>query len=853
MYKSLRDIPNPYNPTEEVKNEKLFVGRDREINKISSAIDDYISSGIKKNFIITGGKSIGKSSLLNIIKKRLSDKKLLPVSFIINKNKIISPLVFFKELVDSVLESGSNADFLNIKSDDDKFTQKEIWESLTNYGEHESNKGDRELYLAEIYALALKNNRFDLPLSEVNLIKDFKFLVISAIKFEYKGIVILIDDFQLLSENDSIIQLLQRLMEEVDGLLFIMAGNQLLNSDSFDKIIRRSETINLTFFQPHQIQDFIFKPLMYYGFTRDEINEVLDKDSFSFFFRKKEHNPYYINLILYYSFEKYKKNYNEKIRLDYEITSEVINQLKLNSPYHEKIAAQLTASSREQLEALTRLFPFQNINLNEIVLIQLAFEKLTEENYNRILKLILSDICLITPMNLFEFDLPDGITLKTLQQEETISRNLAAEIKYKFIGDNIDELYMSHFIQSSLNEDLILDTQLSSIDHLSFKLQNFILDRLNNLIELSDKDFTIGKITLAEDASELELNSKSLSEKVEALEKTSEKKDISQNEYEMVNSSTKDTVLNAVSIFSQIFNNSNGLYYSFVKVKIRHKVFNYENIFFFSTPIQDYTPIYPMDSIISDSFNDYNIEILDSIVLKIKPQIIIFLQSIDTLEMQARLLRSLVNNNFELTISILEIQKNFNDNKNIAINNIGFAYMCDEQYEIAYKHFEKVIQKEDVTYCNLAYLEYRRDGKQIQIEQYLKKAEKQLKLKTGENTYLAIHQILLPLNLRKTQPKNFDLAYDVSADLIIQGNKALLASFNKQNHGFKLLNKAKLYSELDNFYKRRYEYFLHLNLGNITKAKDLLGDIEGKKFETIFYQQIEEQIRLDRNIIFQSI
>jgi hypothetical protein len=833
MYKSMRDIPNPYTATEEIKHEKMFVGRNKEIDKVLSAVDDYLKSGIKKNFLIIGGKSIGKSSFLNIIKQKLITKQLLAVPVVINKNKITSALTFFKELIDNIFEYGSSVDLLNKKKEDEKYTQKEIWESLTTYGVHEgSSKYDRSILLAEVISNAIKLNRYDIPISEVSLLKDFKYISSEIKKSEYKGMVILLDEFQMLEENDAIIQLIQRIMDEVPDLLFVLSGNNLIATESFEKIIRKSETIHLKLFQPHQVRDFIYKPLMYYGFTREEINEVLDHDSFSYFFRKKEQNPYYINLILHYVFDKYKRNISDKLRLDPDVTSEVISQLKLNSPYHEKIAAQLNASSKEQLEALTRLFPFQNINLNEIVMLNLAFDNYDDKDYQNILRKVVNDIELIKPLNLFEFSVPNELTNKNLAEYDPITKNMAAEIKYKFIGDNIDELYMSHIIQTALKEDLILDTHLSVIEQLSFRLNDYIQKKISKMTIMENKAWSVSHFSIAEKPEEVNLSSKILTEKIEIIENTSNKDNVTDSDYEQIQKATKDTSLVIMPMFSQIAGSDKSLYYLFVKAKVRHKIINYENFFFCTGCIEDYTPLYLGDSLTNETFALYNIEILDSVLIKVKPEVVVFLQSIDLMELDVMLLRYLINNEYEKAIHILEIKKNFESDDNTSINNIGFAYMCDCQYELAKKHFDQVKNKEYVTFINMAYLSYRLN--ENTCDALLKKAEKSYKQLSPELNLKVIHQILIPNNERENLPKNYDLAYDVEADLIIQGNKAILASFNNQNHGFGFINKVKLKNDMDKYYKQRYTYYLYYNLGQKEKALEIMNQVVNENYETIY-------------------
>ena len=527
MYKTLKEIPNPYQPHNTIKNEKIFVGRKKEMNQILTATEDFIKTGIKKDFLLYGDKSLGKTSFLQILRNKLSEKGFLTVNYVVIKDKMVSSLTFFKELIDEILDAGSPNDLLNKKDDKTKNTQKEIWEALTTLGNHDSKTFEREINIASLYAYALEKNRFDIPISENNLIKDFK-LISKDTKVCYKGLILIIDEFQLLSENDSIVQLMQRMMEEIEDVIFILCGNQLIRSESFEKIQRKSELIELLPFGTNDVYDFLYKPLMNEGFTREEINECLDRTSLSFLFKKREHNPYHLNLILYHVFEKYKNYANAKMCLDEDISYDILNKLKVNAPYHERISAQLNASSHEQRQALNRLFPYQNLNLNDIVHINLNFADINEENYNRIIHNVVEDIVIVSSLNLFNIKTPPNISLQNLLEQENISKNIAAEIKFKFIGDNIDELYLHHLINSSLGEELEISSHRDAIEFLSFSFFEYLTDKLIKMLDLekNKKIEAHTNVRIIEKGEENEISSKIISDKIQLISNKAEKSEI---------------------------------------------------------------------------------------------------------------------------------------------------------------------------------------------------------------------------------------------------------------------------------------------------------------------------------------
>ena len=73
MPSKLREMINPYFPITCQLAPHEFVGREREIADMCRILEEYSSTSKLTNVIVTGEKSIGKSSLLNRFKQVLQD------------------------------------------------------------------------------------------------------------------------------------------------------------------------------------------------------------------------------------------------------------------------------------------------------------------------------------------------------------------------------------------------------------------------------------------------------------------------------------------------------------------------------------------------------------------------------------------------------------------------------------------------------------------------------------------------------------------------------------------------------------------------------------------------------------
>lgn len=854
MYRSIREIPNPYNHTAEIKESKFFAGRKKELEFVLGNISDFIEHGQKSDFIITGDKSIGKSSFLNIVKENLENIGVLVAHLTLTQNKASSNLLFFKELIDVILDGGERNKFLNIKNSGGVFTQREVWEELTDSANYLDFKDKTSLYFAKTYANSLIKDDLNIHISEVNLIKDFRYLENESRNHGFKCMIILIDEFQLLSSNDTLIQLIQRLMDEVENLSFILSGNQLIKGDSFEKIKRKSELIELHPLMANDIYELIDKPLMAYGFTREEIDEVIEVSLFKYLIKKGGYNPYYVNLIMHHVFDRYKYGRTEKLVIDKEVIIDVVDRLKFVATHHEIITSQLNASTNDQLEALYRLFFFQKINLDDAIFLKLAFSEFSNLEYLEELRKIKYDIQKVIPLKLYKFHNENA--LEEFLAVDIVSRNQAAEIKYLFKGDSIDELYLSQLIESRINVELPLKSHSDIFEHYAEKLRLHLIKRIKEsvkpILEIKRSRIQVS-YSFLEKSKDSEITSDIIKAKIQTIRNIASLTELSAKDYSDISNSLSNTNLSQLTIFAKKPDKDLCFCFLFVKVKVRYKIVKYEIFIPIDVDNLDNLVLLVQENIGMMTFpSHYEIEIVDSSVIGIQPDMVALLKYVDMQNLNVRLVQYVFRGDFDKAIKLQIIANNLQGDP-LFENNIGFLHMNNRNLNVAQKYFDRIQILDQVSLCNLAYLSYLK-GDIESSEQLLSESMKKLKSsKSGDVILRAMNQILLPVELRTKLPANFDLIFNPGQEIITFGNAAIIASFGGHNHGIELLKEASLVGNFDVIYRIRYEYFLHYNLKQHEIVKIKLLEFENAIKNVSVFDYFNSSLQKDKKIFGLSI
>ncbi len=847
MYKSLREIPNPYIHDNEIRDRSLFVGRNNEQNELKNIIKDYKHTSALRNIIIIGNKSVGKSSLLAQYDNFLSAENFLTIRIDCDSRNTTNSILFFGQLFSKLLENIKIVENVYSVIDKDYMKFYPIYENF-------SNSKDDTILLDEI------------------LKKDFEVIINKLEKIEYDGIAILIDDCQLLIQNQYIIDLLQKLMIKLKKTLFILSGNKSLEDSKFEKLLRQSNVIELKPFDKRQeIFDCIFKPIYKYGFTNDEILKNMDTQSIKTISDRSGGNPYHIQLICYHMFENFRQMRSDLIELSPKVISEIINKLKKLAPQHVFIYSQLSACNEEIIKIFRKLYEYQNLSIHEIVKCEMAFSSLDTEEFSKTTRSILSEIRAIRPFNLFKFYTIDNSNVDLIIDNNNISVSDIAKVKFKFIGDNIDSLYASYLVESKTG-DVLSYEDISGVEQV---LANHFHDELWKILFKSydEIDFdcpekslnfsSVARVSSLELDEEAKKKLNNISDEIDKIcTYNYDDEHINTEELKPITESILLFGLDNAGTFSKFYETING----FITLCAKVKILTEEYLFWCYQPVVvDYTfdlGIFRPDiKLLKASINEYDISISDLFINFIPQKALRYLYVIDTNAMRSQAFHFFRNENYTEAIRIFESIKSLSPENEYdyitCINNIGFIHATCGELDVAEKCLNISINNiytKFLSSINMSYVYYRQ-GNYKKSNQLLRKLKNPLSKQNKENRETGfIHLNLCEHDKRSDFPCYWDIIDEEnSVDLlnILYINLALLESFkNESGKAFGNLNKVNNNCKREWYFKRA-EYWIYFNKGELYKALSLNSDLEKylkeKKINEMYIESVKYDYKFFKN------
>lgn len=472
----IREMPNPYFPITSQLSASEFIGRENEISKFSSILEDYPKTLNLKNVIITGEKSIGKSTLLHRLKQKLHDYKFIvyEVELIRDISIDIDEFEFFKDLINELFVKYAPPEGAYFDPQ-----QSEIWFSLTTGKyEHKSDFINRKIGFATQYAN--RKRGINEKLSYKSLEKDFEAIIdqLVSTEMEAEGFAILIDEFQELSRNVLVLDILRQLSEKLAGLMVVGAGlPTFLDIPSFEKFSRVSVPINLKSMERNDILDLIFKPIERTGpYSRHEVKYWFHPESVYDIVTRSGGNPLHVKILCAKMFDHFQNNPSlQNIELNKIVMEEVMQYYSSISEKSRRIRLSLESCSRQQLDAFNLLYRYGGFSIRAAILLELAFGQILPEAEEAIKTKIFEAFKDIWDLGLFEFKQSDIHHLKDIIDLSTNSLSL---IEYKFIGDSIDKLYASYYFEELTGERLAHYSGEAFEDVLALKLSKYF----NNIL-----------------------------------------------------------------------------------------------------------------------------------------------------------------------------------------------------------------------------------------------------------------------------------------------------------------------------------------------------------------------------------
>ena len=465
-----RSITNPYEYRTHILDRHSFVGRSDKLEEFNRLFEsEYETTGALNNVLISGEKSIGKSSLLHQYKKHLQNSGY----FVYEKELAghVDEYQFIKEIIDKVYTEIAPVEETCLSAQ-----QQEIWFCLTEYfEEHKSTFMDREIRFATIYSKYKDGKKVEL---DYNVLESDVKRIISALgTVGYRGLVVLVDEFQELSTNRKLLSILRQLGENINNFSIVAAGlPQLISESNFDKFRRTSKIQTLLGLTKSEVVDLITKPLTKTsGMTRYQAFDLFDMQSLLHVVERGGGNPLHITVLCYHMLENYKNDLSlDRIVLNSNVMDRVMEYYSNQSKQSRSIKAALESCTFEDLNNLACIYEYQNVAIRSILTHKNAFNPLSDDILESLKYVFLATFEEVYKLGLFEMVGYDGAihNLKDLSPAEL------ATIEYRFIGNPLDRLYVKYVYEKITKNILHDNTGLRFEDMLAQKFGDLLYNEL---------------------------------------------------------------------------------------------------------------------------------------------------------------------------------------------------------------------------------------------------------------------------------------------------------------------------------------------------------------------------------------
>ncbi len=361
-----QDFPhaNPFDFRNAIKDDRLLVGRDSEVEEIRSCLTSS-ASGRPIHIALVGERAAGKTSLLNSAASLAQGMELLPLRLDLDEGVTIDQFTFFRALFEEAVETLLRFDA--IAPDDPAYL---CWQ--------------HQIYLAEtpvdqrgILNFGLlaqgKLRGIDIPdISPALLRTDFETIAHRAAKIGRKGVVLLIDEGDLLAARESIlIQKLRNLMQLLSTWTLITAGTSYMFktiSDVFSPIPRQFKKIDVgPYASDPQVLECMMAPLKGLKLpTSHEPDPAAASDVAIITGRR----PYEINLVCYYIWEALAHGRQARFEPSLDVMNSVLQELRSNGRDLPDVE-HIRTLTPDDFETAVEYLPFVELSLGEIALAKL--------------------------------------------------------------------------------------------------------------------------------------------------------------------------------------------------------------------------------------------------------------------------------------------------------------------------------------------------------------------------------------------------------------------------------------------------------------------------------------------------
>lgn len=411
------DYSNPYDFGKPIRDLRLFAGRQKELQEIDYYLELSKSDRpIYHNLALIGPRSVGKTSLLNMIEHIAKRKGLLAVKSSLNEDISTNEVQFFKEVLDNLITKGAEKGMYGgISGSTYKLFRKAM--DLLDI------KAEIPFLFGTAYIGFKKGEKT--TLSQQVLINDLSKAYQEAKKNDISTIVLLFDECDLLSQNKALLQKLRNVFSDLDGYILVFCGTEKMfpdMSEVFSPIPRLFKRIDVGNFRSvEETKDCILKPLT------EEERDLVNQSSIVEIHQISNGNPYEVQLLCHFMYRQFKEDNASNIALNVEVLDRVLDELdRLRTREHHEVA-----------NKIKRLIHSDNLRM---ILATLEFPDATIEQLSRFLVLSKLDSVNLKDISSrvgdYKFIIPSFVGSIIKKDDQG---------RLSFAGDSFDVLYLKHF------------------------------------------------------------------------------------------------------------------------------------------------------------------------------------------------------------------------------------------------------------------------------------------------------------------------------------------------------------------------------------------------------------------------
>ncbi|HET7484638.1 MAG TPA: ATP-binding protein [Solirubrobacterales bacterium] len=371
MDSSKSALINPFDFSNPVTDGSVLAGREKEMQEATYYLDQG-REGSSYSLALIGERASGKTSLLNALREYANETHLVAAQVRLDEGLAKNELNFFREVFHSLMDACADREIFGglEGAEYDVFRRQVLTLDL------DTPRNEEPLAFGRVYATAESQGR-PIQLSRRMLQSDLGVIADRAGEKGFPGIVLLIDEGDLLSENHTLLQMIRNLLMDSKHLALIVAGTDQMFpaiSDVFSPIPRQFVRINVGPFDSWEgTRKAVLRRLVLakQDWAMPNIEECREIHSLT------HGSPYEVMLVSHCA---YRELTRARRRVPMTITPEVIgavaDQLEQQNPSVQETLAKLRNLDRTEGETIRELVDLDGLSVDRFALATLDF---TEE------------------------------------------------------------------------------------------------------------------------------------------------------------------------------------------------------------------------------------------------------------------------------------------------------------------------------------------------------------------------------------------------------------------------------------------------------------------------------------------